>query len=57
LDFCVFGGDDYCCGYLVVGVEVEELDAGGDGDLDVDAYGAVAAVCSSGVVAKRPSGR
>jgi hypothetical protein len=22
-------GDDYCCGYLVVGVEVEELDAGG----------------------------
>jgi hypothetical protein len=29
LDLGVFGGDDYGGGYLVVGVEVEELDAGG----------------------------
>ena len=29
LDFGVFRGDDYGGGYFVVGVEVEELDAGG----------------------------
>src|ERR1035437_9775560 len=29
LDFGVLGGDDYGGGYFVVGVEVEELDAGG----------------------------
>jgi hypothetical protein len=29
LDFGLFGGDDDGGGYFVVGVEVEELDAGG----------------------------
>ena len=29
MDFGVFWGDDYGGGYFVVGVEVEELDAGG----------------------------
>jgi hypothetical protein len=29
LNLRVFGGDDYGGGYFVVGVEVEELDAGG----------------------------
>ena len=42
LDFGFFWGDDYCCGYFVLGFEVEEFDAlgaaaGGADGLGVDA--------------------
>ena len=39
VDFGVFGGDDRRAGYLVVGVEVEELDAGGAAAGGADALG------------------
>src|ERR1039458_9022146 len=39
LGFGVFGGDDYGGGYFVVGVEVEELDAGGGAAGGADGFG------------------
>ncbi len=39
VDFGVFGGDYCCAGYFVVGVEVEEADAGGAAAGAADALG------------------